>query len=1116
MITTAVIGLSLVLQLVAAGLAIRLLWLTGRRVAWSLIAIAATFMAARRAIALAHALTGQPSLGTAQELVALAISVLMVSAVALLGSMFREADEAGRARQREQQRFREMLESLDVAIWEATPDGASLHYVSPATERIYGRPASAFYDNPELWREVVLPEDRELADRTARTLRAEGRSEGDYRIRRPDGEVRWVHDRKQMVHDEAGQPARLTGVATDITDRKEAEHALRQRNEQFTQLAANVPGVVFRLRRAPDGTLGCLYVSPGSRELFEIEPEAMQEDLDRVLSMIHPEDRPGWEAAVEDAVRLLEPREWEGRFVIGQRTMWVRGVARPTLHEDGAVVLDGMAVDVTEQKRTEQALQAELRDNNRLQEISTRLIPTEDVETLYEELVAAAVEIMGADRGTMQLLDEQTGELCLLAVRGMPREVREASLRVAPESIGTACTEAVRQGERVVVTDFTTDDRFGDSPATRMLLEVGIRAVQCTPLISRSGRMVGMISTHWDRPHQPEERQLRLMDILARQAADLIERRQAEQALRDSEQRFRAIFDQAAVGIGLLTADGQLTRFNQRFVDIVGYSEAELLAMQDPIHTLTHPDDRATEESQLAELLDGQRSVYEMEKRYVCKDGREVWVHLTASALRDEAGRVEQLIGVVEDITDRKEAERALQDSEQRFRRAVVESPVPVMIHAEDGEVLHLSGAWSRISGYSVEDIPTVAAWTERAHGAHADYYHRLIMDKHRREAGVEPEQEVTIRTRDGDQRHWLITSAPLGRLPDGRGLRQAVAVDISDRIEAEQALRESEQRFRGFAENSLVGLWQITPEGKTLYANPAMASLLEVDSPETLNGESIEAFYTEKGLATVNEEHHKRLRGQATVYEAELVGRRGTHRHVLVHGAPLYGPDGSFHSKFGTFVDITERKDAERRQKLLTDELDHRVKNNLASVMGLAARTLDASRSLSRFRESFMGRLRAMARTHDALARARWEGADLGEIARLVIGTFADEREQRLTLEGPTVLLPARLALPLSLALHELATNAVHHGALSLPGGHVELHWTPPQPDGMIRLNWEESGGPKPRKPRRQGVGLQLIEGLITYEAGGRLDMAFEPTGLRCAIDLPAPEPDHEPSPAA
>jgi PAS domain S-box-containing protein len=429
------------------------------------------------------------------------------------------------------------------------------------------------------------------------------------------------------------------------------------------------------------------------------------------------------------------------------------------------------------------------------------------------------------------------------------------------------------------------------------------------------------------------------------------------------------------------------------------------------------------------------------------------------------------------------------------------------MIHAEDGEILHVSGAWARLSGYDHEQIPDLAEWTRRAYGPEADFHYRLIMDKHKNQSELEAEREVTVRTRDGGHRHWLMTSAPLGRLPDGRGLRQSVAVDITERIQAEQALRDSEQRFRALAENSVVGLWQITPEGRTLYVNPAMARLLEVDSSDELRGEPADAFYTEGSAARIHEQLRKRQKGETTVYEAELVGRRGTHRHMLIHGAPIFDAEGYLQSNFGTFVDITERKEAERRQKLLTDELDHRVKNNLASVMGLATRTLDASRSLSQFREAFLGRLRAMTRTHDALARARWEGVDLTDVARLVAGAFADEQHQRLSLEGPRILLPARLALPLSLAMHELAANAVHHGALSRPEGQVELAWSIDERENRIRLRWQETGGPRARKPRRPGVGLQLIEGLITYEAGGRLNMAFEPTGLRCEMDLPTPE---------
>lgn len=193
--------------------------------------------------------------------------------------------------------------------------------------------------------------------------------------------------------------------------------------------------------------------------------------------------------------------------------------------------------DVTECQTAREDLTADLANYKQLQAISARLIPADDIETLYEELITAAISLTGADRGTMQSLEED--ELRLLASRGLPQQAIDAWERVTRES-GTSCSVALNRGERVIISDYATDER-ASREAAESHLDAGIHAAQSTPLITRSGQMVGMISTHWDEPHEVGERELRAMDILARQAADLIERTRSEEALRKSEKRLQEI-----------------------------------------------------------------------------------------------------------------------------------------------------------------------------------------------------------------------------------------------------------------------------------------------------------------------------------------------------------------------------------------------------------------------------------------------------------------------------------------------------------------------------------------------------------------------------------------------
>jgi signal transduction histidine kinase len=190
-------------------------------------------------------------------------------------------------------------------------------------------------------------------------------------------------------------------------------------------------------------------------------------------------------------------------------------------------------------RQTAQQLEAELRDSKLLQEISSQLIHEERIEALYETILDAAVAIMRSDFGSMQMLYPErgkAGELRLLAFRGFDPESARFWEWVRADS-GCTCGEALRTGRRAIAADVATCGFMAGTADRGALLKAGMLAAQSTPLISRGGKIVGMISTHWRAPHVPAERDLRLLDILARQAADLIERRRAEEALREADRR---------------------------------------------------------------------------------------------------------------------------------------------------------------------------------------------------------------------------------------------------------------------------------------------------------------------------------------------------------------------------------------------------------------------------------------------------------------------------------------------------------------------------------------------------------------------------------------------------
>ncbi len=240
---------------------------------------------------------------------------------------------------------------------------------------------------------------------------------------------------------------------------------------------------------------------------------------------------------------------------------------------------------------------------------------------------------------------------------------------------------------------------------------------------------------------------------------------------------------------------------------------------------------------------------------------------------------------------------------------------------------------------------------------------------------------------------------------------------------------------------------------------------------------------------------------------EVKLSGTKLANRSFLLSAGPLLNDAKDSIGSLLTMTEITERKRAEEQQTMLVAELNHRVKNILAIVQSVAAQTVRSTPSLESFSAAFSGRIKALSIAHDILTQTRWIGIGLNELLAEVLAPYRLAGEDRLSIEGPPVLLPAGAVLPLSMAVHELATNASKYGALSGPQGKVAIRWRL-QCEGRpeVELNWNEEGGPTVERPPGSGFGTTLIERTIAYDLDGKAELAFPPEGLRCLLKFPAP----------
>jgi PAS domain S-box-containing protein len=499
-------------------------------------------------------------------------------------------------------------------------------------------------------------------------------------------------------------------------------------------------------------------------------------------------------------------------------------------------------------RETQRQLESELAATRRLHQISTQLFQVSNPEALYEKILEAAAAIMRSDFASMQMFCPERGELLLLAYRGFDPEAAASWEWVRPGS-GTSCSMAMAAGCRSIVPDIELSDFIAGSAELEPLRQTGIRAMQSTPLFSRAGDLLGMISTHWRRSHEPLERDLRLLDVLARQAADLIERKKAELALAERNIQLALAGKAARVGSYAYDTDTEMMQISEGYVAIHGFPEG------------------------ITEI-----------RRRECLAG----VH------PDDIGRVEEL---------RSEAFRA-----------------------------------------------------------------------RRREYGAE--YRITC---PGGEMRWVETRCFISYNGEGR----------ADRV-------------------------------------------------------------------------------------------------------------------IGVSIDITERKRVEEQQRKLLAELDHRVKNVLATVQAIAAHTMQASSSMDQFVSALDGRIRSMGSTHELLSHRRWLGIPLAELVKRELAPYT--AGSNTMVGGPEVMLSAEAGQAIGMVLHELVTNAAKHGALSVPSGRVSISWRLPRNGASDRLilTWRETGGPPVAPPSRSSYGMQVVRDLVPYELGGTIDHVLAPEGARCQMEVP------------
>jgi PAS domain S-box-containing protein len=305
--------------------------------------------------------------------------------------------------------------------------------------------------------------------------------------------------------------------------------------------------------------------------------------------------------------------------------------------------------------------------------------------------------------------------------------------------------------------------------------------------------------------------------------------------------------------------------------------------------------------------------------------------------------------------------------------------------------------------------------------------------------------------------------------------LERRVRERTAELEESAAQVRETAERLRLASEAAGFGTYDYNAAAGQVYWSPYLREIVGVGGEEPLTLETL--------LAVVHPEHRDLVRQHVAGYapqegrrelEFKIVRPDGEVRWLLDRGQGVPGNDEASLRVMGTILDITDRKSNEERQRLLMAELDHRVKNILSNVSAVARLSSHRAQSVGGFVESLDGRIQAISRAHGLLRRGEWAGANLAELASDALAPF--QASGNIQIDGPAVSIVPELAQSMALILHELATNAVKHGALSTPSGRVKLSWSRPS-HGQLRFVWQESGGPSTSPPTTKGFGLTVLQ---------------------------------------
>ena len=785
-----------------------------------------------------------------------------------------------RALAESEERYRLLVENANEAIVVAQDEG--LKFANPQASQLMGYSREELTSRPFL--EFIHPDDRQMVEER-HLMRLAGEELPHvypFRIIHREGDTKWAEINAVRI-DWEGRPATLN-LLTDITERKQAEEALRESEEKYRDLTENINDVIYAVDR--DGTV--TYISPVVEQVLGYRSS---EIVGRSFGeFMYQEDMP---PAMESFLRVLSGDSTADEYRLRAKSgelRWLRTSNRPIFDGNRVVGARGVLTDVTDRKQADQALR---RSEERYRTI------LEEMEEGYHELDLAG-NFTFVNDSMCRMLGYSKEEL-------MGMNYRTYTPAEDVKAIFQEYNRVYRTGEPLKSLSYRTIRKDGSTA----LAEVSV-----LPVRNQEGEIVGF-------------RGIR---------RDVTERKQAEQALCASEERYRTLFESKLDGVCVIDEAMKTLLANQTAADMFGFDSVQELCEANLFDYIA-PEERERALTIIAKDMfeNDLRQVNEF--RCLKKSGEEMWVGAVGTVI-DYQGKTAGLASF-RDVTERKQAEQALRDSEGRLRAVLDAMAEGVVVIAPDGQIVRANPAAERILGLQRSEIEArnyvAPEWeilrpdgtlmpADEMAGPRAMKERRLVKDV-----------EMGVRRPDGSV-CWINVSAAL--LLEETGHLQGVVgtfVDVTNRKQAEEALRQSEERYRTILDNMEGGYFEVDIAGNFTFVNDALCRHLGY-SREEMIGMNNRAYMDEENAEQVHKTFNEVYRSgkPAKWFSWELIRKNGERRFVEASVYPLSNEAGENIGFRGISNDITERKQAEEERREL--EQKAHLASRLASVGEMAS----------------------------------------------------------------------------------------------------------------------------------------------------------------------------------